>query len=114
MNFPDYCSATGNSKRSMFVMSTASSSGSGSGRSNDDPNHNLYSNHVTKHDPFSFLEEEDNDDCDGSLSLLLKPLRDPPISLDDLVISFKTNAVVIIQGLKLQIFSFKKRHAKFL
>lgn len=72
MNFPDISS----------VMSTAS--GSGNGGSNNNHNHNVYSNNGLKHDPFSFLEE-DGGDGDITMGLMVKPLRDPLISLDDLV-----------------------------
>ncbi len=84
MNFSDFGSVISDTDNLTFVMSTASSSGSGNGGSNNDPNHNVYSKNGSMHDPFSFLED-DEDEVDGSVGFLVKPLRDPLISLDDLV-----------------------------
>lgn len=97
MNFSDYGSVIGDTDNLTFVMSTASSSGSGNGGPNNDPNHNVYTKNGSMQDPFSFLEDEE-DEVDGSMGLLVKPLRDPLISLDDLVCTFYTSLSMISMG----------------
>jgi len=83
MNFPDFGSTVKDPQKFKVDMSTASSSGSGNGGSNN-LNLNFYNTNGSKRDPFSFLDD-DGSDGGNSISLLVNPLRDPLISLDELV-----------------------------